>query len=77
MTASAGGQGFGRVTGDVTGPVAAGGVRYRLIGAAEWFDNGYENDERRLSFLPMMSIDLGRKATLNLDGELYHQRGRA
>ena len=78
VTASAGGLGFGRVTGDVTGPVgSARGVRYRLIGAGEWFDNGYGNDERRLSFLPMLSIDLGRKATLNVDGELYHQRGRA
>lgn len=77
LSASGGGLGFGRVTGDVTGPVGdSRQVRYRFIGAAEWLENGFDNDERRLSFLPAMSFDVGRGATLSVDGELYHQRGR-
>jgi iron complex outermembrane receptor protein len=77
LTASGGELGFGRVTGDVTGPVGESRrVRYRAIGAAEWLENGFDNDERRLSLLPMLSFDLGRSATVHVDSELYHQRGR-
>lgn len=77
VTASGGSLGFGRVTGDVTGPIGESRrVRYRAIGAAEWLENAIDNDERRLSLLPMVSIDLSPAATLHLDGELYHQRGR-
>jgi iron complex outermembrane receptor protein len=77
VTASGGGLGFGRVTGDVTGPIGeTRRVRYRLIGAAEWLENGFDNGERRLSLLPTMSFDIGRAATLTIDSELYHQRGR-
>jgi iron complex outermembrane receptor protein len=74
---SGGGLGFGRVTGDVTGPITADGRwRYRLVGAAEWLGNGIDNGERRLSLLPMLSVDLSDAVTLNVDGELYQQRGR-
>lgn len=77
FSASGGSLGLGRVTGDVTGPInESRRVRYRVIGAGEWFDNGFDNGERRLSFLPMMSFDVGSNATLHIDGELYHQRGR-
>lgn len=77
FTASGGTLGFGRFTGDVTGPVDDGRrVRYRLIGAGEWLGNGYHNDERRLSFLPALSLDLGRTATVTVDSEFYHQQGR-
>ena len=51
-------------------------MRYRLIGAAERLDNGFDNDERRLSFLPMISFDVHRAATVHVDCEFYHQRGR-
>ncbi len=77
LTASVGGLGFGRFTADVTGPVGGNRRRrYRVIGAGEWLDNSTHNDERRLSFLPMLSVDVGESVTLHLDGELYHQRGR-
>lgn len=77
FTASGGTLGFGRFTGDVTGPVGdARRVRYRLIGAGEWLGNGYHNDERRLSLLPALSFDLGRTATVTVDSEFYHQQGR-
>jgi iron complex outermembrane recepter protein len=76
VTASAGGLGFGRVTADATGPVTAGGgLRYRVVASGETLENGFDNDERRLSVLPMVSIDLGR-STLHLDAEYYDQRGR-
>lgn len=68
---------FRRLTVDTTGPLDAGrSTRYRVIGAAEWLDNGYANDERRLTFLPTISFDAGRKTTLSFDTELYSQRGR-
>jgi iron complex outermembrane receptor protein len=77
LTPRGGGRGLGRFTADTTGPVGADReARYRLIGAGEWLENGYDNGERRLSLLPMMSFDLGASATLTVDGELYHQRGR-
>jgi len=47
-----------------------------VIGAGEWLDSGIHNNERRLSFLPMLSVDIGEAITLHMDGELYHQRGR-
>src|SRR5215813_6775648 len=68
---------FRRLTVDTTGPLDAGhSLRYRLIGAAEWLDNGYSNDERRLTFLPTIALDAGKKTTLSFDTELYSQRGR-
>ena len=77
LTASVGDSGFGRFTADVTGPVGGNRrLRYRVIGAGEWLDNGIHNDERRLSFLPMLSVDLGEAVTLHMDAELYYQRGR-
>jgi iron complex outermembrane receptor protein len=75
--AEAGALGFGRVTGDATGPLNANrSIRFRVTGAAEWLDNGFDNRERRLTFLPALAIDLSSTATLSLDTELYHQRGR-
>ena len=77
VTASGGELGFGRFTADVTGPLADNRqVRYRVIGAAERLDNGFDNNERRLSFLPMLSFDVGARVTVHVDGELYDQRGR-
>jgi len=77
VTASIGELGFGRFTADQTGPVGGNRrVRYRLIGAGEWLDSGIHNDERRLSFLPMLSVDVGDAVTLHVDGELYQQQGR-
>ncbi|HSC29871.1 MAG TPA: TonB-dependent receptor plug domain-containing protein, partial [Vicinamibacterales bacterium] len=75
VTASGGELDFGRVTADTTGPIDP-RWRYRLVGAAEWLGNGIENTERRVSFLPMLSVDLSDAVTLHMDGELYHQRGR-
>jgi iron complex outermembrane recepter protein len=77
VTASGGALGLGRFTADFTGPVAANRqVRYRAIGAGEWLTNGFDNNERRLSFLPMLSVDVGTRVTVHLDGEFYDQRGR-
>ena len=77
LTASTGGLGFGRITGDVTGPLTGSRrARYRLIGAAEWLENGFDNDERRLSLLPMAALDVTDNVTLHVDTELYYQRGR-
>jgi iron complex outermembrane receptor protein len=77
VTASAGELGFGRFTADVTGPLADDGhVRYRLIGAAERLDNGFDNNEKRLSFLPMLSFDIGQRVNVHVDGEFYEQQGR-
>jgi iron complex outermembrane recepter protein len=72
-----GGLGFRRLTADATGPLDGGRRgRYRLVAAAEGLEDGYDNDESRLSVLPMLSFDLGSKATLHLDGEYYDQHGR-
>jgi iron complex outermembrane receptor protein len=77
LSLGGGGLGFRRVTADSTGPIGKGrGVRYRLVGAAEGLEDGYDNDESRVSVLPMLSFDLGARTTLNLDGEYYDQRGR-
>lgn len=77
VTAAGGELGFGRVTGDATGPlVERRAARYRLIGAGEWLENGFDNGERRLTFMPMLSFDVSKDATLTVDTELYHQRGR-
>jgi iron complex outermembrane recepter protein len=73
----AGERGFLRFTADATGPLAASRrIRYRVVGAYEDMDNGFENDESRVSVLPMLSFDLGRGTTLHVDGEYYDQRGR-
>lgn len=76
-SASIGELGYGRATFDATGPLTEGrGARYRVVGAAEKADNGFANDESRVSVLPMLSFDLGKGTTLHLDGEYYDQRGR-
>jgi iron complex outermembrane receptor protein len=73
----AGQLGYQRATADLTGPlVASRAVRYRLVAAGEKLDNGIDNDESRLSVLPMLAFDLGEKTQLQLDGEYYDQRGR-
>jgi iron complex outermembrane receptor protein len=72
-----GGLGFGRVTGDATGPLNdAKTVRYRMIGAGEWLENGFDNGERRFTLFPSIAIDLGARSMLSLDTEIYRQRGR-
>jgi iron complex outermembrane receptor protein len=74
---SVGTLGFGRFTADATGPANdAKTVRYRAIGAGEWLGNGFDNEERRFTFFPSVAIDLGARATLSIDTEVYHQRGR-
>jgi iron complex outermembrane receptor protein len=73
----AGQLGYQRATADLTGPlVSSRAIRYRLVAAGEKLDNGIDNDESRLSVLPMLAFDLGEKAQLQLDGEYYDQRGR-
>jgi iron complex outermembrane receptor protein len=77
LSVSGGGLGFGRVTGDVTGPMTAGKtIRYRLLGSAEWLENGFHNAERRATLMPTFAFDMGRSATLTIDAEFYDQRGR-
>jgi iron complex outermembrane receptor protein len=77
LSVGGGELGFRRVTADSTGPLGGGrGVRYRLVAAAEGLEDGYDNDESRVSVLPMLSFDLGARTTLHLDGEYYDQRGR-
>jgi iron complex outermembrane receptor protein len=77
LSLGGGGLGFRRVTADSTGPLGKGrGIRYRLVAAGEGLGDGYDNDESRVSVLPMLSFDLGERTTLNLDGEYYDQRGR-
>jgi iron complex outermembrane receptor protein len=74
---SVGSSGFGRLTADATGPLNnARTVRYRVIAAGEWLDNGYDNGERRLTLFPSLAMDLGARATLSFDAEIYGQRGR-
>lgn len=61
----------------MTGPLTASRrARYRVIGAAEWLENGFDNDERRLSFLPMAALDVSDRVTIYVDGQVYYQRGR-
>lgn len=77
VSLSGGSLGFGRFTADLTGPLTAGRrVRYRIVAAGEWLENGYDNGERRLTLFPTMAVDLGARATLTVDTELYDQRGR-
>ena len=77
VTVSGGSLGFGRFTADLTGPLTAGQrVRYRIVAAGEWLENGYDNGERRLTLFPTLAVDLGARATLTVDTELYDQRGR-
>ena len=76
VSASGGSSGFGRVTADLSGPLTAGkGVRYRIIAASEWLDNGFDNDERRLTVLPTIAVDFGARGTLTVDTEWYDQKG--
>jgi iron complex outermembrane receptor protein len=78
LTTSGGSSGFGRVAGDVTGPLTSDRrLRYRVVGASEWLDNGFDNGERRLTLLPTVAFDVGPRATVTLDTEWYQQRGRA
>ena len=76
VSASGGSSGFGRVTADLSGPLTTGkGVRYRIIAASEWLDNGFDNDERRLTVLPTIAVDFGARGTLTVDTEWYDQKG--
>jgi iron complex outermembrane receptor protein len=75
--ASGGSPGFGRLTADFTGPLTTGRrVRYRVVAASEWFENGFDNDERRLTLLPTIAVDVGARGTVTFDTEWYDQRGR-
>ena len=75
--ASGGSSGFGRLTADLTGPLTANRrVRYRVVAASEWLESGLDNDERRLTLLPTLAIDVGARGTLVFDAEWYDQRGR-
>lgn len=74
---SGGSSGFGRVTADLTGPLTTGRrIRYRVVAASEWLESGFNNDERRLTLLPTIAIDVGAGGTLTFDIEWYDQRGR-
>jgi iron complex outermembrane receptor protein len=75
---SGGSQGLFRFTADMTGPLTADRrIRYRVVAAPEWLENGFDNDERRLTLMPMVAFDVGARGTLTVDMELYHQRGRS
>jgi len=77
FSASGGELGFGRVTGDATGPLNdTRTMRYRVVGAAEWLGNNIENDEQRTTVTPTVAFDLGERSTLTADVEYYQQRGR-
>jgi iron complex outermembrane receptor protein len=77
FAASGGGVGFGRLTGDATGPFnQARTARYRVIASGEWLANGFDNGERRFSLLPSVAVDLNPGTTLSFDTEVYRQRGR-
>src|SRR5262245_13276267 len=74
---SVGGSGFGRLYADATGPLnEKRTVRYRTIASGEWLENGFDNGERRFTLFPSLAIDVGSRATLSFDTEIYHQRGR-
>jgi iron complex outermembrane receptor protein len=75
---SAGSQGFRRFTTDLTGPLTdSRQVRYRVVAATEWLENGFDNNERRVTLLPTVAIDVGARGTLVVDTEFYQQRGRS
>ncbi len=77
VSLSAGELGYVRGTVDATGPLSADRrARYRVVAAGEGLGDGYENDERRMSVLPMLSWDISEGTTLNFDGEYYDQNGR-
>jgi iron complex outermembrane receptor protein len=74
---SGGGLGFGRLTADLTGPLwVSRRVRYRIVAASEWLENGFDNGERRMTLLPTIAVDVGNRGTLTFDTEWYDQRGR-
>jgi outer membrane receptor protein involved in Fe transport len=67
--ATMGSLGFQRVTGSATGPLNADrSMRYLTTGAAEWLENGFDNNERRLTFLPSLAFDFGSRATMSVRG---------
>src|SRR5687767_1326071 len=75
---SAGSLGFGRLTADLTGPLTdSRRVRYRVVAATEWLQNGFDNDERRMTLLPTVAVDVGTRGSLIFDTEFYGQRGRS
>jgi len=75
---SGGSLGFGRLTADLTGPLTTTRrVRYRVVAASEWLDNGFDNDERRFTVMPSLAVDVGARGTLSVDTEFYDQRGRS
>jgi iron complex outermembrane recepter protein len=77
FSASGGGLGFGRFTADATGPLTTDRrVRYRVVAASEWLENGFDNGERRTTVLPTIAFDIGARGTLTFDAEFYDQRGR-
>ena len=58
-------RGSAGVTADLSGPLTAGkGIRYRIIAASEWLDNGFDNNERRLTVLPTIAVYIGARGTL-------------
>jgi iron complex outermembrane recepter protein len=78
ISVSGGSLGFSRFTADLTGPLTDDRrVRYRVVAAGEWLENGFDNDERRLTVLPTIAADIGARGTLTFDTELYDQRGRS
>ncbi len=77
LGATVGGAGLLRGTVDSTGPLTADRrVRYRLIAAVEGLENGFDNDEQRITLLPTFAFDIGA-GTLTVDTEWFRQRGRA
>lgn len=78
FTVGGGSPGYTRLTADVTGPLTEDKrVRYRVVAASEWLENGFDNDERRLTLLPTLAVDIGDRGTLTVDTEWYDQRGRS
>src|SRR5262245_15269184 len=77
ISGSAGSPGLGRLSADATGPLnEKRTIRYRLIASGEWLQNGFDNDERRLTVFPSLAVDLGPRSTVTFDTEVYRQRGR-
>ena len=75
---SAGNQGLRRFTADLTGPLTDNRrLRYRVVAATEWLQNGFDNGERRMTLLPTIAVDVGARGTLIFDTEFYAQRGRS
>jgi iron complex outermembrane recepter protein len=77
VSAGGGGLGYRRLTADATGPLTSDRrLRYRLVAAGEELGDGYDNDESRVSVLPMASWEISPSTTLQVDGEYYRQHGR-